>query len=63
MEGMGLLCHWVLSPRQNGFVDDIFKFIFLNENSYILLQVLLYFSDNGLSPNMPQTSIKASGVH
>ena len=42
-----LLTHWVntLRPRQNGFhfPDDILKWIFLNENIWILIKISLKF--------------------
>ena len=38
-----------LRPRQNGwhFADDIFKWIFLNENVWILIKISLKFVPNG----------------
>ena len=42
-------------PRQNGsyFPDDIFKFIFLNENMSILINISLNFISRGLINNIP----------
>ena len=39
-------CFNTLRPRQNGhhFADDVFKYIFLNENAWILLQISLKFA-------------------
>ena len=44
-----------LRPRQNGrhFPDDIFKYIFLNENMWIFIEILLKFVPNGLINNIP----------
>ena len=44
-----------LKPRQNGrlFVDDIFKYIFLNENVWILIKISLKFVPKGLINNIP----------
>ena len=41
------------SPRQNGhhFTDNIFKCIFVNENSFILIQISLKFVPKGLIDN------------
>ena len=38
-----------LRPRQNGrhFADDIFKYIFLNENAWISLKISLKFVPKG----------------
>ena len=38
-----------LRPRQNGrhFQDDIFKWIFLNENAWISIKISLKFVPNG----------------
>ena len=51
-----------LKPRQNGryFADYIFKCIFLNENVWILIDILQYSSigsDNGLAPTRQQAII------
>ena len=61
-----------LRPRQNGrrFPDDIFNWIFLNENVWILRKISLKFvpkvrinkysnisSDNGLAPSRQQAII------
>ena len=44
-----------LRPRQNGhhFADDIFKFIFVNENVWIPIMISLKFVPNGLINNIP----------
>ena len=44
-----------LRPRQNGrhFADDSFKFIFLNENAWILIKISLKFVPNGPIDNNP----------
>ena len=44
-----------LRPRQNGrhFPDDIFKFIFLNENVWILTKISLKSVPNGPIDNIP----------
>ena len=44
-----------LRPRQNGrqFPDLIFKWIFLNENVWIVIKVSLKFVSNGLMNNIP----------
>ena len=44
-----------LRPRQNGrhFPDDIFKCIFLNENEWISLTILLKFVSKGQINNIP----------
>ena len=44
-----------LRPRQNGrhFPDDIFKWIFLNENLSILIDISLKFVPNGPINNIP----------
>ena len=44
-----------LRPRQNGphFPDDIFKWIFLNENVWILIKISLKFDFRGLINNNP----------
>ena len=44
-----------LRPRQNGrhFPDDIFKWIFLNENLWILIDISLKFVPNGPINNIP----------
>ena len=48
---------WVntLKPRQNGrhFPDDIFKWIFLNENIWILIKISLKFVPRGSINNIP----------
>ena len=48
--------HWIsLSSRQNGrhFPDDIFKYIFLNENAWILMKISLEFVPKGPINNIP----------
>ena len=44
-----------LGPRQNGhhFADDIFKCIFLNENVWISIKILLKFVPKGPINNIP----------
>ena len=44
-----------LRPRQNGchFPDDIFKWIFLNENTWILIKISLKFVPKGLINKIP----------
>ena len=44
-----------LRPRQNGrhFPDDIFKWIFLNENVWILIKISLKFVPRGPINNIP----------
>ena len=44
-----------LRPRQNGrhFPDDIFKWIFLNENVWISIKISLKFVPKGLINNIP----------
>ena len=44
-----------LRPRQNGrhFLDDIFKWIFLNENASISIDISLKFVPNGPINNIP----------
>ena len=44
-----------LRPRQNDrhFPDDIFKWIFLNENVWILINISLKFVPKGLINNIP----------
>ena len=44
-----------LRPRQNGhhFPDDIFKFIFLNENAWIPIKISLKFVPQGPINNIP----------
>ena len=44
-----------LRPRQNGnhFPTDIFKCIFLNENMWIVIEILLKFVPTGLINNIP----------
>ena len=46
---------YTLKPWQNGchFANDIFKFISLNENCCILIQILLKFVPKGLISNKP----------
>ena len=57
-------CHWCVSgetsintlgPRQNGrhFADDIFKYIFLNENVWISIKISLKFVPKGPINNIP----------
>ena len=45
-----------LRPRQNGrhFTDDIFKWIFLNENVYIPIKISLKFVPQGPINNIPE---------
>ena len=44
-----------LRPKQNGrhFADDIFKYIFLNENVWILIKISLNFVPKGSINNIP----------
>ena len=44
-----------LRPRQNGrhFADDIFKWIFLNENVWFPIKIALKFVPKGLINNIP----------
>ena len=44
-----------LRPRQKGrhFADDIFKWIFLNENVWISIKIALKFVPRGLISNIP----------
>ena len=48
-------CVNTLRQRQNGrhFADDIFKYIFLNENVWILIKISLKFVPKGLMNNIP----------
>ena len=53
-------CSWIellniLRPRQNGrhFADDIFKYIFLNENVWIPIKISLKFVPKGRINNIP----------
>ena len=48
-------CVNTLRPRQNGrrFADDIFKYIFLNENVWIPIKISLKFVPKGPINNMP----------
>ena len=53
-------CAWwalfnTLRPRQNGrhFPDDIFKWMFLNENVWISIKISLKFVPKGLINNIP----------
>ena len=50
-------CNWVntLRPRQNGrhFPDDILKWIFLNENVWISINISLKFVPGGPINNIP----------
>ena len=51
-----ILLHFNSSrPIQNGrqFPDDIFKWIFLNENVWILIKFSLKFVSKGLIDNIP----------
>ena len=52
-----ICCHIVntLRPRQNGrhFPDDIFKYIFLNENLWISIKISLKFVPKGPINNIP----------
>ena len=43
-----------MGPRQNGrhFPDDVFKWIFLNENVLILIKISLKFVSKGLINNI-----------
>ena len=43
-----------LRPRQNGlrFADDVFKYVFLNENVWILIKISLKFVPKGLINNI-----------
>ena len=44
-----------LKPRQNGrlFADDIFEYIFLNENVWISIKISPKFVPKGLISNIP----------
>ena len=51
-------CHGLnntLRPRQDGrhFLDDIFKYIFLNENVRITIKISLKFAPKGPINNIP----------
>ena len=48
-------CVNTLRPRQNGghFPDDIFKWIFLNENAWISINISLKFVPRGPNNNIP----------
>ena len=50
-----LTCVNTLRPRQNGrhFADDIFKWIFLNENAWIPIKISLKFVPQGPINNIP----------
>ena len=50
-----LSCISTLRPRQHGrhFPDDIFKWIFRNENVWILLKISLKFAPKGWINNIP----------
>ena len=55
---VGLCCHAYINTlklRQNGiqFGDDISKFIFLNENCYILIPISMKYVPNGPTDNNP----------
>ena len=49
-----------LRPRQNGrhFADDIFKYIFLNENVWIPIKISLKFVPKGRINNIPALVLK-----
>ena len=49
------MCINTLRPRQNGryFADDIFKWIFLNENVWISIKISLKFVPQGSINNIP----------
>ena len=51
-----LYCFNTLRPRQNGrhFADDIFKYIFLNENVWIIIKISLKFVPKGPINNIPE---------
>ena len=57
LEWIGSRDQWVnsLKPRQNGshFPDDVSKWIFLNENVWILIKISLKFVSKGLINNIP----------
>ena len=50
--GESELTHW---GRRNGrhFADDIVKYIFLNENAWILIEISLKFVSKGPVNNIP----------
>ena len=58
-----MLCIWcnsklyfnTLRPKQNGrhFADDVFKYVFLNENIWISINISLKFFSNGPVNNIP----------
>ena len=52
---MSLIHFNTLRPRQNGwfFPDDIFKFIFLNENVWISIKISLKFVPKDSINNIP----------
>ena len=52
---LSLTCINTLRPRQNGrhFADDIFKCIFLNENTSISINISLKFVPQGRINNIP----------
>ena len=58
-EWLSIICMWksfnTLRPRQNGrhFPDDIFKWIFLNENVWISINISLKFVPRGPINNIP----------
>ena len=53
--GVGLDGFNILGPRQNGrhFADDIFKYIFVNENVWISIKISLNFVPTGPINNIP----------
>ena len=57
LDGVFIL-HNTLRPRQNGrhFPDEIFKYIFVNENIWILIKISLIFFPKGRINNIPAWS-------
>ena len=53
-----------LTPRQNDrdFTDDIFKYIFLNENDWISIRISLKFVSE-VSMNKMQASVQIMDCH
>ena len=51
----GHVCFNTLRPRQNGrhFADDSFRYIFMNENVWIYIKILLKFVPEGRINNIP----------
>ena len=55
MQVLEALALYTLRPRQNGrhFADDTLKCIFLNENVWIPIEILLKFVPKGQIDNIP----------